>query len=511
MAKNGMLLLNGLPTGSQFTIDSHTEAYLTNEQFAGIKGLPAGWHCISWSIASTQSSFQAGAVGVEGSVRNVLLRWFDEGEASVRELDRAQQRLVAPDQLGSGSSIGRSKQFRTSRTFDPSSKAISTIITLEVMNSVEPRLLPYPSAARKPWQDALRHLSVDNGRVGRKVVVRVLGVDVHSGDSNTDSLATGPSRARDGLEQTSIQHTGNLGRSENGKIIWGKSRPESEREALELFGVVAADDDEEKYDFAAKEETESKKRKRSSPTSNGKTSGILDDEDSLLFTTFDLQRSWPPNSIGADITRWSEDKSWLLQDVACRSRSSISEGDCYLPVLCEFELAFVLFVSASNSYVWEQWKDLVALFCRSSTLIGASSAFQVHPSQTGSPSVVPTQIRLDSHIAFLFTLRSQLALLQPDFWSTQTSFAEERAVLKELDTFRSNLARSLSAASIQHTDPGAQLEEKREQMVTAWRTLSHLTASRFGWQLDRRLDEEAEVEDDMQAEEGEDAPIIVEI
>lgn len=514
MATNSILLLNGLPPRTQLTVDGHSEAYLINEQFAGIKALPPGWHCISWSIAPNQDSSQTGGVAAEGSVRNVFFRWFEDGEVSIRELDRVQERLATPNQHGSGSNIGRSNQTRISRTFDSSCKPVSTIVTPEVLGSVEPRLLPYPSTAHRSWQDVTRHLGIDNGGVGKKVVARVLGVDALSGDFTTDSLATGPSRAKDAREQASIQQVGGTGRNENGKIIWGKSRPEDEREQFELFEVTETNGSDSTAD------SEQKKRKRPSPTSSSNKDEV-NDEDSLLFTSFDLRRSWPPNSIGAEVTRWSEDKSWLLQDVATRSRLGVTldgadDDEWCLPLLCEFELAFVLFIMASNVYAWEQWKDLAALFCRSSTIIGAQSAFQLHPSMT-SESASEAQdngdeVRLDGHIAFLSTLRAQLILLQSDFWSTQTSPSEEQAVLKELDILRANIARSLSAAGLANQPGnGTAQEAQRAKLVTAWRSLSHLTFEKFGWQLDRRLDEEAEVEDDMKAEEGEDAPVIVDL
>ena len=95
---SGMLLLNGLPVRTQITLDAHSEAYLTNEQFVGIKSLPEGWHCVSWSLASsdapTTTSEESASRGQgtsyhsEGSVRHVLMRWFDQAEVTVRELDR---------------------------------------------------------------------------------------------------------------------------------------------------------------------------------------------------------------------------------------------------------------------------------------------------------------------------------------------------------------------------------------------------------------------------------------
>ncbi|SNX82558.1 uncharacterized protein MEPE_01264 [Melanopsichium pennsylvanicum] len=510
--RTGMLLLNGLPSHTQIALDAHSEAYVTNEQFAGVKGLPPGWHCVSWSIASSEASAKeavkphlaARIDSAEGSVRNLTLRWFDEGDIVIRELDRIQERLVVPDPSSSSSPVGLSNRRQISRHLDASSAGSdTTIVTLDVLHSVEPRLLPYPTAAEELWLNATRNLSYRNGITGRKLVAKVLGIDPSSGDSTTDSLATGPSRSKDAEE--SIQRTGNPGRHEGGKVIWGKSRCEQHHDVQALD--VQVDDDTH---FSSEHAGEYKKRKDFEQID---TASAQDDE-SLQFTRFDLRRSWPPNSVGQDITRWSEDKSWLLKDVAGRSRFGIadSEEKWYLALLCEFELAFILFITANNHYAWEQWKQLFKLFCRSSSLIGAPSAFELHPSITttslSSSNHTSMIMCLDAHTEFLITLQSQLALLEPEFWSMQTSQNEQHAILEQLDALRATIARSFSNNSIQKQ---IQLENQRESLVIAWRKLSFFTTTKFSWQLDQRLDEEAEIQDDLEAEQGEDAPVIVEM
>ncbi len=183
-----------------------------------------------------------------------------------------------------------------------------------------------------------------------------------------------------------------------------------------------------------------------------------------------------------------------------------SDDEWFLPLLCEFELAFVIFLTANNGYAWEQWKDVLSLFCRSSSIIGAGSAFNLHPAEAGQESAQLDQpnaaVRLDGHIAFLNTLTAQLALLDSTFWSSQSNTVEEEALLKEVDVLRANIARSLSSTQPHSNDD----DSSQQSLVAAWRKLSHQTSTKFGWQLDRRLDEEAEVEDDIEAEEGEDAP-----
>ena len=322
------------------------------------------------------------------------------------------------------------------------------------------------------------------------MVARVLGVDVSNGDSISDTFAAGPVRAEGNKEEGEWKRTGNLGRTEKGRVIWGKSRP-----SAEPFEVDVQDDHDP---------TELKRRKRPSTPEND----IQDD--AVQFTPFDLRRSWPPSSIGEEVTRWSQDKSWLLQDVARRSLSHLTSTGApwYLALLCELELAFILFLTANNAYALDQWKQLVELFCRSTSIIGASSGFALHPSTVPSPSTESSPV-IDAHIAFLTTLRAQLQLLADDFWSCQSSQHEESALLKNLDVLRASVARSLSSSASVARQNSAE-EMQREQLIKAWRSLSHST-TRFGWDLDRRLDEEAEVQDDLLAEEGEDAPVIVDL
>ncbi|KIS71263.1 uncharacterized protein UMAG_01163 [Mycosarcoma maydis] len=513
-AGSAQLLLNGLPPRTQITVDAHSETYVINERFSGIKSLPTGWHCISWSIPSSDSSTDqcASARPSEVSLRNVLLRWFDDGETAVRELDRLQQTLVVPDQLlscstaVSTSSSTRPKRYRKSRAMNASGvQTVSMLVTPEVLSAVEPRLLPYPEDAGHMWRQATRHLSLDRGGMGRQVVARVVGVEIASGDFTTDSLSTGPSRWNDAKEEEQLQRTtGALGRKEDGKLIWGKSR----RLQAKTSEVEVQDDMENGVEDAV--EHKSRKRSASIESIEGER-----DDGQLAFTRFELRRSWPANSIGAEITRWSQDKSWLLRDVARRSWLGIShsaysaDGDgWFVGLLCEFELAFVVFITANNAYAFEQWMDMVALFCRASSLIGAQSAFQLHPSTQISSPRTDRDIHLNAHIAFLNTLHTHVFILPTDFWSSQSTTQQESQLLKNLDILRANIARSLSTpCHYQHTVD----EDQREQLVKAWRALSHTTSSRFGWSLDHRLDEEAEVYDDIEAEQGEDAPVVVDL
>lgn len=506
-----VLLLNGLPARTQLVLDAHPQAYVINDQFAGIKSLAPGWHCISWSLDSEAGNeANAGGPSVEGSIRNVALRYFESQEIAIRDLDRIHQRLVVPNP-DAASSTARYRAMRVSRSCNAgTSQQLQAVVSQGFLASVQSRLLPAPEEAQQRWRKATQHLGCAGGAIGRKVVARVVGIDLESGDASTDSLASGPRRSNDPKEEEGFQRTGNVGRNENGITIWGKSQPAHSHVEVQSDGEGSAEEATERTIGA-----ENRKRKR---TENHATEGAEESDDGvLLFTEFDLRRSWPPNAVGAELTRWSQDKSWLLRDVAARARRGIASDEnrqsgWYLPLLCEMELAFVLFVMASNVHAWDEWKDLLSLFCRAASIIGSQSAFHLHPASIDASSaqlmdVDVEQVRVDAHVAFLDTLAAQLDLLDGEFWSSQSTTKEEQAALKELDVLRANIARSLALAGTVQAGGGD--EEGRARLVAAWRKVSHLAASKFGWQLDRRLDEEAEIEDDIEAEEGEDAPVIV--
>ncbi|GAK63078.1 uncharacterized protein PAN0_002c1280 [Moesziomyces antarcticus] len=508
-----VLILNGLPARTQLVLDAHPQAYVINDQFAGIKSLAPGWHCISWTLASEPSNeADAGGPSVEGSIRNVTLRYFESAEIAVRDLDRIHQRLVVPNS-DAASSTARYRAMGVSRSYNAgTSQQLQTVVSQEVLESVQSRLLPAPEEAQQRWRKATRHLGCAGGAIGCKVVARVVGVDLESGDASTDSLASGLSGSEDPGEKVAFERTGNVGRNENGMMVWGKSQPAPSHVEVESDGEGSEDETAESTSGVV-----DRKRKR---VENHAAEGAEESDDGvLLFTAFDLRRSWPPNAVGAELTRWSQDKSWLLRDVAARAHQGlVSEGDTksewYLPLLCELELAFVLFVMASNVHAWDEWKDLLSLFCRAASIIGSQSAFHLHPASIDASSTQPMdvdveQVKVDAHVAFLDTLAAQLDLLDGDFWSNQSTAKEEQAVLKELDVLRANIARSLALAGT--FEAGGGDEEGRARLVAAWRKVSHLAVSKFGWQLDRRLDEEAEIEDDIEAEEGEDAPVIVDI
>ena len=97
---------------------------------------------------------------------------------------------------------------------------------------------------------------------------------------------------------------------------------------------------------------------------------------------------------------------------------------------------------------------------------------------------------------------SQFEALPSTIW-TEDLLTFEAQILEDMASLRMNISRSLGAwAATSSSSPSTE----HEQLVQAWRKLSAMAQKQFEWSLDYLLDEEVEADD---AEEGEDAPVIV--
>ncbi|GAO46861.1 AAR2-domain-containing protein [Saitoella complicata NRRL Y-17804] len=92
------------------------------------------------------------------------------------------------------------------------------------------------------------------------------------------------------------------------------------------------------------------------------------DEHVLRFSVIDLKRSWPPGSVGADITRWSLDKSWVLNSTI----QTYHSGD-RTALLGELQLAYLCLLAVSNFAGWEAWKTIVEMVCDAQEAIATES------------------------------------------------------------------------------------------------------------------------------------------
>lgn len=84
----------------------------------------------------------------------------------------------------------------------------------------------------------------------------------------------------------------------------------------------------------------------------------------LHWTTFDLKRSFSPDALGSERSKYSQDKSWLLRSVLERL------DDDYKKLLAEFQFSFICLLFAQNFEGFEQWKRLFHLIAWSIEVIG---------------------------------------------------------------------------------------------------------------------------------------------
>jgi len=270
----------------------------------GVKFIPPGLHLFSFSAApklgrSTSTSDSANdddqestEVGSGLGVRHALFKFFEKGETLVEEWDQGNESLayqtVGTNSSGSSSAVKDKRRHKRRRMPRNEEKEEGTVVSTEYLQTLDRSLAPYPDAD----SEHARIWTGLSGYVTEKTVARVLGVDA-KGVARVDALLEGwgeeeelrkASERQKMREKESDEKVEQVG--EEGKTFWGKKRPQEEAEVGEIY------DDEDEGDRADTE-----------------------DREGLEFARFDEKRSWPKGAVGADLSRWSKDKSWLLSEV----------------------------------------------------------------------------------------------------------------------------------------------------------------------------------------------------
>ncbi|KAI7871351.1 A1 cistron-splicing factor [Spinellus fusiger] len=181
----------------------------------------------------------------------------------------------------------------------------------------------------------------------------------------------------------------------------------------------------------------------------------IEKEQGMEFTPFDLRQSFPDNATGNEITKWSLDKSWLACDLLHRIYH-----DDHLHMLGEMQLAFVCLLMAQNFSGFHQWKQLVQLLCSCQEWMERSP---------------------DVFVDFLDTLEHQLEECPEDFFHDILSENNFLGVM--LQKFHNNIPESGSTL--------------RTRLTLFRKTLM----KRFKWELP----------EEEEGEQGEDAPMVVEM
>jgi A1 cistron-splicing factor AAR2 len=615
--RNAFLIINDLPRGSQLCVDG-IETYLTDSRFQGFKLVPKGWHLFAWSAAPSERG-QSGAAEFQAEgLRCAVFRYFEEQQVVVRTYDVQSDRLLHPDAKKASVHNGATARHRLQ---NGPSLSESTIVSRDHLRSLDPQLAPYPLHKLASFVQATENLQCVPREQVEELLAALIGIDTQSGDLCTDALAEAEYVAADGSVASSASSAGSRAKADR-----------VERAEKELDQLIAKGREVKFYG----------KGQQPSEEASSEAQPAMQTAEALAAPkirtpALDVRRSWPPGSTGSELTRWSVDKSWLLQDLArrCRdlygdaNRLAAEEGEeeGYRQLHILFELSFLLWMFVQNSALLSYWDDIIKLFCNAPALCGAPGEFEQHPAfqhlSTPTPSAAQNPVESESKIhaspkaiaKFMLTLKAQLELLPDDFFSAPEHRIEgmQDALVGNLGKLRSHVARSLAASAAagssasvtaqrNNDKEGEQEEEELENaygesagsgsqsqvksparagaklpssrkrraplsapstsseasrpklktsnvppdshaasgaeagaaiasLLPAWRTLSHLMQTRFGIELDAQLDEEiearqllpdlasgggastgAEGEVGMEyEEEGEDAPVVVEL
>ncbi|RHZ74108.1 hypothetical protein Glove_227g17 [Diversispora epigaea] len=196
------------------------------------------------------------------------------------------------------------------------------------------------------------------------------------------------------------------------------------------------------------------------------------EENTIMFTKFDIKKSWRPGAVGQEVTKYSQDKSWLLEDLLER----IYKHD-YKELLGELQLSFVCLLMAQNFAGFYQWKNIVQLICSSKESI-----------YTYSDTL---------YMVFLDVLKFQLEECPQDFF--HDVITENNFLSVILKIFHKNVK-----------EVSAETQQQQQQQKNKLNTLRHkfekfrgFLNQRFSWEVgDRDFEDEKE--------EGEFAPVVVE-
>ncbi|KAJ1937659.1 hypothetical protein FBU59_004687 [Linderina macrospora] len=194
---------------------------------------------------------------------------------------------------------------------------------------------------------------------------------------------------------------------------------------------------------------------------------ILDTADRFEFPHINIRHSFPKNASIADIQKYSQDKSWLLTQCLREFWAGQSQQ-----LLGEFQLSFLIIFVGQNFAGFEHWKRLLHL------VLGSNEAL-------ADQSVVADLIT-----PVLRVFGRQLA-------DCPQSFVTE---VLESDNFVARILNTLVLNVYESEEANAILVEEIDR-------LRRFLKDRFGW----TLMEGSELQELADVEEGEYAPVVVDL
>ncbi|WFD00038.1 hypothetical protein MYAM1_002784 [Malassezia yamatoensis] len=436
-------------------------------KFQGYKDVPPGLHCLTWQAASHSEEM------ITTGLRTALFLYTSSEQTVAREYHQ------------------RADAWHTIGHVDDHA---DVIVSPEYLETIERQLAPY--ASDPPWRSLVIRLNTNPITFYR----------VFQCTSNTDASCDSFSSLAEHEDFTSDQELRQTFPKQQGiPLSSGTTHPRTQdaRDDVNIL-VEGAHSDHESDKTSSSDDHSS--------STHIPHSGM----DQLHFTPFPLQRSWPPEARGIERTRYSQDKSWLLDQVIKRAQAadhayarSLARGNTindsaeHDALLREMELVFVLFQQVNNADACNHWLALITLFCRTASRLGAPEIYAMHPCEW-QPELPDHAPQLEAHIAFLQLLTTQMRVLHENLWTDQLPVEQDR-LLTDLAELRSNMARALGAYAATHKDSPSLAYQPHDKLIHAWSAFSATTKDRFQWTLDASLDEETEALNEV--EHGEDAPV----
>ncbi|WVQ99588.1 hypothetical protein IAU59_006724 [Kwoniella sp. CBS 9459] len=460
-AAGGFLVITDLPEGSEFGIDG---TFHIVRRFSGIKFVPPGLHLITWSINSPPPSSSASSSSASASlaasiatagpsnvpIRHGLMRHFSPKQRVVLHFDRGTESVI--------------EHAIASERLNPNGNEIGSVISDDHLRTLDKEMAPYPFSGLESWKHLTEYITPD-----------VLG-DVLGQDGLVDGMTSveGEEEDSDSKEMKNEMST-----------LSNQPQPQ---------GQTPGQGQGQGYDRTGKK---------------------------MKFVRFGLKRSWRDGAVGEEVTRFSRDKSWLLGHVVADQL----EGDL-TRLLGQLQLSFVLLLHLSSYSALLVYKRLLTIICQSSSFLltpstylpdsFASESATTTSSSSSSRSLTTTKTKKvwKMYTSFLAVLSEQIEAI-PD-GSFDTELPELDAFFQDqIDSLRGNISAAihkngLESASSCSEAPSSWSEAEKEEMEVAWRKLNR-SAKKWGWDIGALDLVEADEESDEEEEEGEYAPVIVEL
>ncbi|KAK6909958.1 hypothetical protein I204_04875 [Kwoniella mangroviensis CBS 8886] len=235
--------------------------------------------------------------------------------------------------------------------------------------------------------------------------------------------------------------------------------------------------------------------RRKGNTNQGDENSTGGNGDKLNFVRFNLKKSWRDGAIGEEVTRYSKDKSWLLGDVVERQL-----GGDPIKLISQLQLSFILLLHLSSYSALLVYKRILTLLCQSTAILYT-------PSEYSSSSTSQKEVQ-ETFVSLVDTLASQIQAIPDGTFDTELPELDV-FYLDQIDSMRKNLSGGISISK----DSDKWDENAREKLGSSWTKLKE-AGKPWGWEIgDLSIDQVGQNSDDDEEseEEGEYAPVIVEM